>query len=428
MPYALGKARSCVVVFLCAMVVSSAWGFDPAGGDWGKDDARHIRVLTYNVKDGIGIGVDTTPATPTTYGSQYDYLGRICAAMDPDVICLQEVDPSADLGDTEDVVQGWADTYFGAGVLGVYVSTMTDGYNRNVILSRYPFADLNGDVEATAAGVMVFTGPGGLPPGFTGGGIRGWAQAEIDLPDEVYKGDLFVGNSHMKSGSSSSDKADRLAAAQDIAWWINEALNDAPPPPYSEPPVPLDEYTPVVLCGDFNEDEDYNSRYGPVAWLAGWTEDPGDGTDREDSEMHIDTAVEPFSLARRTFRGESWKLDYVLVQDSIATVAVEFIFESDDAESHGVLPPELQGILQPSVASSFASDHYPVIVDLELAVIVPGDFNDDGSVDVVDYSLFSACLFGPGGGAAGDCAAKDLDGDGDVDLGDFALFQQFFGL
>ncbi len=52
---------------------------------------------------------------------------------------------------------------------------------------------------------------------------------------------------------------------------------------------------------------------------------------------------------------------------------------------------------------------------------LPGDFNADRSVNLVDLAAFSACLAGPGQTAlAPRCCFFDLDSDGDVDLADFA--------
>jgi hypothetical protein len=60
---------------------------------------------------------------------------------------------------------------------------------------------------------------------------------------------------------------------------------------------------------------------------------------------------------------------------------------------------------------------------------VPGDCNNDGGVDLLDYADLRACLTGPGGGSGGSgCACFDFDADGDTDLRDFAEFQTLFGL
>jgi len=61
-----------------------------------------------------------------------------------------------------------------------------------------------------------------------------------------------------------------------------------------------------------------------------------------------------------------------------------------------------------------------------------GDLNGDGQVSSADFTLFAACLAGPGvttppaGCDPAMFAAADLDADTDVDLADFALFQAAF--
>ena len=65
---------------------------------------------------------------------------------------------------------------------------------------------------------------------------------------------------------------------------------------------------------------------------------------------------------------------------------------------------------------------------------VPGDFNDDGEVDLTDYAIFADCMAGPDvttppeGCFTDQFSNADLDNDGDVDLGDFGLFQYYFGV
>jgi hypothetical protein len=57
---------------------------------------------------------------------------------------------------------------------------------------------------------------------------------------------------------------------------------------------------------------------------------------------------------------------------------------------------------------------------------LPGDCNDDGSVDLLDYIQFASCLLGPGVPADPECACADLDQDGMVTVLDFAIFQVNF--
>ena len=57
----------------------------------------------------------------------------------------------------------------------------------------------------------------------------------------------------------------------------------------------------------------------------------------------------------------------------------------------------------------------------------PGDCDNDGDVDLDDFTEFEACLLGPGGGLSeSDCNCFDFDASGDVDLDDFAEFQLLF--
>ncbi len=55
----------------------------------------------------------------------------------------------------------------------------------------------------------------------------------------------------------------------------------------------------------------------------------------------------------------------------------------------------------------------------------PCDCNEDGGINLYDYSAFEACFSGPDGILPDStCACFDLDSDGDVDLLDFSTFQR----
>ncbi len=60
--------------------------------------------------------------------------------------------------------------------------------------------------------------------------------------------------------------------------------------------------------------------------------------------------------------------------------------------------------------------------ELEISMLVPGDVNLDGGVDLSDAVVLIANMGGPGGRSDGDFTL-----DGRVDLADFAIVQQFFG-
>jgi endonuclease/exonuclease/phosphatase family metal-dependent hydrolase len=458
--------------------VSAFSQWDPAQGQWGKEDPTDVRIMTYNVEDNI------CSTQPKVEGyNAWHALTRVVAAMRPDILLLQEagdnegnatgqnVDTVADLETTIGLfLYGGADPFLGGTVEAyvqkyapgydlpyVYVNTATDTYNRNVILSKFPFADLNGDGVSQRYDIHVVL-PDQYAPGGTGG-IRGFMFAELDLPNGTYAGDLVVGNAHLKASNDPDSKARRLKAAKNVAYYIDYLLNGGGtgvPDPHDKigdlPPVTqiLDPNTPVVIGGDWNEDEQYNGRRGPADWLtqaeffAG-----GDGTDRDRSDALYDMALEPRLGSRSTYGDWGSKLDYVGWQDSIATLRRSFVFISGALNgAPSWFPPEIVGFpfpgqSQPQNISAWASDHRPVIVDLILPqpqqVWCLGDANcSGGPPDFTDIEFFVAALAGPAtwnayyeathGGQSPPCdyLINDMNGGG-VEFTDIQAFVQGLG-
>lgn len=417
-----------VVLEVCASGVPVAAQWDPANAQWGKSDGRDIRVMTWNVKDGV-----CSTNSKSEGLNNWTALARIVAALRPDVLLLQEAGDNSGNGTGGGVdsvatltsvlhlflhggvdsflpgsppvtayVQKYAPTY---DLPFIFVSNSSDGFNRNVILSRFPFADLNGDGRSTLNDIHLILGDAYAPGG--NGGIRGFPFVELDLPDVDYDGDLVVGGAHLKAGGSSSDLADRLQAAQNVAYWIDYLLNGAGtgvPDPNGKiidsPQVTsiLGPRTPVIIGGDWNEDELTNGRRGPAEWLTAAALSGGsDGTDRDRTDMTYDAAVHVFTGSRATF-GSSSKLDYLAWQDSIVELRRAFVFNTSGTPS-GALPPELIGFPAPSTASSVASDHRPVVADF---VFESADCNNNGIPDIEEPDT-------DGDGVIDDCDGCPLD-------------------
>ena len=376
--------------------------YDPPNGLYGKIDATDIRVMTWNVEDNLRTGEPKVEAT-----NSWNSLARIVAALRPDVLLLQEagdnncggcVDTTSELTQVIELFfHGGVDPWLGGNVTSyvqkyapgydlpyIFVSTRSDAFNRNVIVSRFPFTDLNGDTVPTYSDAP-FTTADDYAPGLLGNGIiRGLQMAEIDLPDATYSGDLVVMNMHLRSGGSSSDRAERLSAGQNIAYlvdyWYGGAGTGSPDPNSAVGDFPaattiLDADTPVVLGGDWNEDELNNGRKGPVEWVErAQTTGGTDGTDRDRSDSTYDDARSACFSGDRSTQGTS-KLDYVLWQDSIATLKNEFVFNANAINSGcgGNFPTELLGFPSglPQQTTTLASDHRPVIVDLALPLVPP---------------------------------------------------------
>lgn len=438
---ALGAAMSFV------MPAMAQW--DPGSGEWGKSDARDVRVMTWNVQDGICSSNDKT----SVFASDWNAIVHVIAAMRPDVLIMQEcgdnsgngtgsgLDSEATLENVcELMMHGGADPYLGGSVASyvqlytgtgydlpyIYVAENNDGFNRNVIMSRFEFADLNTGGDRFSNYVLQ---PDEYQSGGTSG-IRGFMFAEIDLPDGMYAGDLVVGNCHLKAGGSSSDFDQREAAARNAAYFMDYYYNGAGTgvsDPNSRIVLPtvgevLDENTPIVWGGDFNQTP---GGFGPAQWMTRAEFTGGtDGTDRDRTDSMFDGAFHPLSFEVST-QGSSSKLDYMCWQDSIATARREFIFRSSGSNvSTPNLPEPVRSYpSNPAAVSSFASDHRPVIVDFilpEPAVDpcpAPPDFVDDDSLDFFDLSAFLTLL------SEGDMQA-DLNDDMSLDFFDVSAFLQ----
>lgn len=366
-----------------------------------------VRIVTLNVADGLCSTADKSEGD-----NAWTALARIVAALDPDVLLLQEagdnnghgtgfsVDTPAALEQTLRLfMEGGPDPFHGRVEVGAFVrryapqaslphiavSSISDSYNRNALLSRWPFRDLNGDGRATMSDMPKLL-PDAWAPGGTGG-IRGWLLAEIDLPDDIWWGDLVAGNSHLKAGTTAANHAARVVAAKNMSYliqhWWNGAGSGAPDPHgvvLDEPPATavLSPLTPLVTGGDWNEDEADNGTDGPAVWIARGAQVDGDGPDQDGSDMAYDDARDPFTHGTSTQFGI--KRDYIAWQDGVALLRKSFIFDSGHLPSDGsATPSALLGFPGgPKPVSAVASDHRPVVVDLRVAQRVCAEAADLG--------------------------------------------------
>jgi len=440
-------------LILAAVTTLATAQWDPNNGDWGKQDQTDIRVMTWNIRDGI---VSTSTRKNNGF-NDWNALVHIVAALKPDVLVMQEVGDASGNGSGSGVdsvselttaidlfLHGGTDPFVGGTVNAyvqlhdpsydlpyVFVSNVTDGFNRNVILSRFPIADINGDGQSHFSNFVLI--PDEYQNGGNGG-IRDFMHAEIDLPDATYLGDMVIGTCHLKSGGSSNDFSQRLAAAKNIAYFVDYffnggGTNTADPHgkiafPGTSPSV-LDPNTPVIWGGDLNENEATNSRKGPAEWFAR-AEFTGsnDGTDRDRSDSTYDNAAHPITGQTGTFSSSN-KLDYLVYQDSVAPVRRQFIFySSGSGMTISKLPLPVRNFpIQPLSCSGLASDHRPVIIDFMLPLAPPddclADWNNDGELNFFDVAGFLDDF-------AAQNPAADLTNDGSFDFFDVAAFLDAF--
>lgn len=115
-----------------------------------------------------------------------------------------------------------------------------------------------------------------------------------------------------------------------------------------------------------------------------------------------------------------------------AALAHEFDLSWNSIDGGGGLSAgggfELEGSIGQADAGSAAGSAFSLMGGFWAGVqfaepVLSGDCNGDRHVDLADFEVFQACLFGPGDDPGPACGCSDLDADGDIDLVDFAEFQ-----
>lgn len=365
-----------LTLLLICIAAHGTFALDIQHGDYSKGSPHHVRVMTWNVLQHLGDpGEPNTAWTASQAGSSVAAINLVVAAMDPDILLFQEIgdiDSSVSYSQALSNLQAWRN----ANRPGFQLLLSPDGGNiHNAILSRWPFADLNGDGLSTNTDIPTLQhGPGNDWPSGGDGGIRGWLQAEINLPNADYAGDLYIGCSHLKAGSDFN--AERVVAAKNIAAYIQYGLNSVGDPlniipNVSQPPQALSPLTPVIWAGDFNT----AGSNQPVDILrANNPSVANDGTDRDGGTVWRSDSAAAYNGTFHTW-GSNSHLDWILVQDSIAQVAATFIFDTARMPRSGSTitqgaPANMVGLIQNANISSIASDHCPVIADIELPAMV----------------------------------------------------------
>ncbi|MEM9063862.1 MAG: GC-type dockerin domain-anchored protein [Planctomycetota bacterium] len=403
------KTIPAIALSACAIAPTAMGQYDPANAQWGKDVDTDIRIVTWNIEDTV-----CSTETKTTSSQDWDGVVRTIAMLRPDVLLLQEAGDNSGNGTgggvdsvstlttvVELLLRGGTDPFRGGAVSSyvqlyapgfdmpyIFVTSDTDNFNRNVIVSRFPFADLNGNGQATYGDIAMLQDSTVDWNRSGDGGIRGQQVVEIDLPNDTYLGDLVVGNAHLKSGGGSSDFSQRDTAARNASYFVYYQYNGAgtgTPDPNNRilgaaPTTVLDANTPVVWGGDWNQEGAGGGFRGPAAWFEEGLGAGGlDGTDADNTDATIANAANPFTGSLDTL-GSS-RLDYIMFQDSIATERNSFVVNTGNFGT--AIPPELIGYSpSPLFVSNRAADHRAVGVDLILPLGMngggdptpPGDF------------------------------------------------------
>ncbi len=296
----------------------------PCPASLGRLSPAHVRVLSYNV---LFDGIFKRPGP----------FVRILRALDPDVICFQEVMAHTAQQTADQVSLALPDATW---------HSATDG--GGVTVSRYPIADSH-VVE----------------------GERPSLWTLIDLPDDRYPSDLSVVNAHPPCCWKNEE---RQRALDSIAAWHRELQSpgaraaDARAGAQAEAPgtTPrLPSGTPIVIAGDMNlvgyarQVEtllagriEYQEEFGP-SHAADW-----DGTPLADAWPYHTTCREAY-----TWRGDDspfspGRLDYVVYSDSVIELAKGFVLWTPEMSEEDLAASGLR-----ADDTAVASDHLPVVAD-----------------------------------------------------------------
>lgn len=356
-----------------------------------------LRIVSYNI-NWDSIFPEKDPRNHNFRSTnQTEAFRRVIAALNPDIMCLQEINSSREPREVADIF----DEAVPLGGQKQWRAAI--GYS-NVIVSRYPL-DMIRSTTVPA-------------------GQRAQCMALIDLPNARFFRDIYIMNEHFKccGGERNDDK--RQKQADSLVNWMRDIRDFGG---YIDLPT----YTPIVVAGDFNivggpgpretvicggiNDEKSYGADSPPDW---------DGTCNTDLHpRHNAIGTEDYTWRDDTTQYAPGRLDYMIYTDSVMIAVHSFILNTT-VMTQGALDAagltQFDVLLQPP--GQF--DHLPLVADFRLIDprVADGDVNRDGLTDGNDIDPFADLIVaGPSGDSNG-IARADYNKNGTVDLGDITGF------
>lgn len=351
-----------------------------------------LRVVTYNVKEGIG-----SPGSPNA-----NAIGKFLTVLDedgagpnmglrPDIVCLQECAQA-----TPSDVTNFRNTFLPG---YQFVSASGDGFNFNATLIR-PDITI---VSTTSLNV---------------GGPRGVVKTKVRVPGALR--DLIIYNAHFKSGSSSADRQQRTTNATNSGNNVSFELQ-------------FGGGVNVIFAGDLNSNNNQDGTITPLFFTS--TDPPVSSGILNLPVETLAGAANPGVTVYTTFPSSNSRLDYVCLDTELAAffdADMNGAYSQNELNSMGfVYYSNEDGGLRSNgdaTATNNTSDHRPVVFDVllprnpALPYYVPADVNQDGVVDAEDLQQWET-LFAQTAPPA-PSPAPDVDGSRNVDLGDRGVIRQ----
>ena len=319
-----------VAVAFAALLISPAW----ADGFLETSEAGTLRVMSYNPYwDAI------FPTGPHQYDKSAEFA-RVLRAVNPDIVCIQEVDPGRERLEVLAIFNRALPVQLGE---RWSIATGAD----NVIVSRFPISWSTGYV-VDGRGVRA----------------RGHVLTIVDLPDGRGGTAVLVAGTHLTSGGTAANIRARSFQADSLVANIRAARES----------VAGATGLPVIIAGDLNTYAT-DSRRHLETLLVGDISNEGrfgsDGSlDRAGIPMvdllpaHNATGTDRWTWRDDTQAFEPYPLDRILYSGS-SLVAVHSFVLNTSIMSAGEL--EAAGLAVGDVALELSSgdfDHLPLVVDL----------------------------------------------------------------
>jgi len=334
------------ILFLCTGILSCTSitghredsGFQPVFLQ--RQDENVVRLLNWNV------GVDSIFAG----GARHESFVRIIRAVQPDVICLQEIDQHDRIKDLMSQVtpgQVW-DSH-----------AVAD----NVVISRFPLLIKDGEEVV----------PFPIPRLGMNDFHYGHAMVLIDIPDQLSHQDMYAIAVHNKSRSGPENIAMRQQHSDAIVAALrDQRLGNREGAPPSETPIviagdlnvlqnewPADnlQHLTTLLNGDIRNEQTYGEDM-PPDW---------DGSPLSDVMPSHNAQGELFYTWRiDQLEFPPGPLDRVLYTDSVVSVAHSFVLDTtamseSDLEGAGLFSSD---VLYDQTPGRY--DHLPMVVDFTM--------------------------------------------------------------
>jgi endonuclease/exonuclease/phosphatase family metal-dependent hydrolase len=302
-----------------------------------------LRLVSYNVLWN-NIFVEVSPEGA-------DKFVRVMRALNPDIVCLQEIGWRSYLEERQPE-RAWS----AADVVHIMnaILPLGDGAtwhahhgNDNIIVSRWP-------LELTATDTK--------PPG-----DRRQAMALVDLPDASFGFDFYIMNNHYKCCGGTDNDPRRQKQSDAIAAWIRDART-----PGDE--IDLADGTAIAVVGDLN----IVGGFQPVQTLldgdiineAAYGPDfPPDWDDSEMADLHpVHNTEGPDDYTWRNDNDE-WdpgRLDYIIYTDSTLEVVRSFILNTTTMSDSDLAATGLQRYDVTVDQEGREFDHLPLVADFRI--------------------------------------------------------------